>query len=406
MMGCNSRGIPNRNTEWVHRKNQIRYMVFDILNDEAAEGRNDEYPITVCYIGENGKKWGKPLANFLEKMECVESQAYPMSWTGRTPWIPYLVDRADGVKGHYAIGRWNPAGYQEVWNLHTHEWGAFSDDVLTLANTLELLKELRIPTGEPVKSQWNSRRERINAIAASAPPYVEVLAQRPLDFPPLKINVTNDEHYKATEGLWYFIDIAELDSDAARDAIVESMRTAGALAGFRTSGSPFDKMVLRRGLNQSARDQIAEANMNYVGNVGTHGPVIWGNRTARGGLLPELVLVVTVLHEVGRKAHQLMMTGNPFDLSAWATLESRANEILADFIRARRLPPNGVNLFHFSARNCVLHMTFPWSALLGDTLGTFEINATVERDGFSFNLDRDLANLIDEVVSLDWILMG
>lgn len=60
----------------------------------------------------------------------------------RTPWLPYLSDMADGVKGHYAIARWNPAGYREVWNLRSHQWTAFSDDVLTLDEALGMLRTI------------------------------------------------------------------------------------------------------------------------------------------------------------------------------------------------------------------------------------------------------------------------
>ncbi|MNG28618.1 hypothetical protein D3C85_372840 [compost metagenome] len=60
----------------------------------------------------------------------------------RTPYAPYLADRADGCKGHYAIARWNPAGYQEVWNLRRHAWGSFSDDVLTLTEAEDMLKSI------------------------------------------------------------------------------------------------------------------------------------------------------------------------------------------------------------------------------------------------------------------------
>jgi hypothetical protein len=64
------------------------------------------------------------------------------------PWLPYLSDRADGVRGHYAIARWNPAGYREVWNLRRHHWGAFSDEVLTFDQALVLLQSLVIPTAD------------------------------------------------------------------------------------------------------------------------------------------------------------------------------------------------------------------------------------------------------------------
>jgi len=62
--------------------------------------------------------------------------------TARTAYAPYLVDRADGCKGHYAIGRWNPGGYQEVWNLRAHCWTAASDEVLTLEEATKMLESI------------------------------------------------------------------------------------------------------------------------------------------------------------------------------------------------------------------------------------------------------------------------
>lgn len=66
------------------------------------------------------------------------------------PWVPYLTDRADGVAGHYAIARWNPAGYREVWNLRNHRWASASDDVLCLEEADSLLRQIVIPTVKPV----------------------------------------------------------------------------------------------------------------------------------------------------------------------------------------------------------------------------------------------------------------
>lgn len=60
----------------------------------------------------------------------------------REAWVPYLVDRADGVQGHFAIARWNPAGYREVWNLRTHQWSSFSDDVLTADEAFGMLRTI------------------------------------------------------------------------------------------------------------------------------------------------------------------------------------------------------------------------------------------------------------------------
>jgi hypothetical protein len=73
-------------------------------------------------------------------------------------WVPYLSDRADGVQGHYAIARWNPRGYREVWNLRRHAWGAFSDDVMSLEEADYLLQQITIPTRKPTppaaQRQW------------------------------------------------------------------------------------------------------------------------------------------------------------------------------------------------------------------------------------------------------------
>ena len=70
----------------------------------------------------------------------------------REPWTPYLSDRADGVPGNYAIARWNPAGYREVWNLRKQAWGSFSDDVLTHEQAHGLLQKFAF-SGQPQSSE-------------------------------------------------------------------------------------------------------------------------------------------------------------------------------------------------------------------------------------------------------------
>lgn len=67
----------------------------------------------------------------------------------RQPWEPYLSDRADGVRGRYAIARWNPRGYREVWSLWSHRWASASEDVLTLEKAESLLQAIIIPTAQP-----------------------------------------------------------------------------------------------------------------------------------------------------------------------------------------------------------------------------------------------------------------
>jgi hypothetical protein len=74
----------------------------------------------------------------------------------RVPYMPYLSDRADGCKGHYAIARWVPdRDVREVWNLRRHHWAAFSDEVLTLEQATELLRKLVIPSA-PLTNEGGS----------------------------------------------------------------------------------------------------------------------------------------------------------------------------------------------------------------------------------------------------------
>ncbi|MDM0041830.1 hypothetical protein QTI05_22510 [Variovorax sp. J22R193] len=79
-----------------------------------------------------------------------EASAAPVQEEAREPWLLYLSDRADGVKGRYAIARWNPAGYREVWNLRRHRWSSASDDVLTLEEAHALLKTVTLAAPQPV----------------------------------------------------------------------------------------------------------------------------------------------------------------------------------------------------------------------------------------------------------------
>jgi len=83
-------------------------------------------------------------------------------------WVPFLSDRSDGVQGHYAIARWNPRGYREVWNLRRHAWGAFSDDVMSLEEADYLLQQITIPTRKPTPPAASAQScycERCEALA-------------------------------------------------------------------------------------------------------------------------------------------------------------------------------------------------------------------------------------------------
>ena len=92
-----------------------------------------------------------PIVKRPASLADVDAATPASAVEARESWILYLSDRADGVRGHYAIARWNPRGYREVWNLHSHRWSSASDGVLTLAEATELLKNIVIPKGEPPK---------------------------------------------------------------------------------------------------------------------------------------------------------------------------------------------------------------------------------------------------------------
>lgn len=90
--------------------------------------------------------------------DCEDAAKLIRELVQRQPWMPYLSDRADGCKGRYAIARWNPAGYREVWNLRTHKWAAFSDEVLSLEQAHNLLCHLTIPTAAPQEQAASRNR--------------------------------------------------------------------------------------------------------------------------------------------------------------------------------------------------------------------------------------------------------
>ena len=103
---------------------------------------------------------GKPCEFWVVPVRQIPAEAVDAAPVAQEPvaWLPYLADRADGVQGHYAIARHNLAGYREVWNLRSHRWAAFSDDVLTKEQALNLLQKLTIPTAPPAVEQPDTVR--------------------------------------------------------------------------------------------------------------------------------------------------------------------------------------------------------------------------------------------------------
>lgn len=62
--------LPKIDSIWSHHTNGGEYVVYDITNENT---QNEKYPINISYRGANGRKWSKPLDNFLRTM--VESEA-------------------------------------------------------------------------------------------------------------------------------------------------------------------------------------------------------------------------------------------------------------------------------------------------------------------------------------------
>lgn len=77
--------------------------------------------------------------NILTPMEANELRAGLNDHAARAaepePWVPYLLDRADGVRGHYCIARMTDKGIRETWSPKKESWGAFSDTVFVLGKT-------------------------------------------------------------------------------------------------------------------------------------------------------------------------------------------------------------------------------------------------------------------------------
>lgn len=69
-----------------------------------------------------------------------EQQRVEIAAPPPAPWELRLYDRADGVKGHYCVGRYNPAGYHEFWNedQFCSAGEVFTDRAMALLKAREL----------------------------------------------------------------------------------------------------------------------------------------------------------------------------------------------------------------------------------------------------------------------------
>ncbi|MFY2597027.1 hypothetical protein ACOTHJ_13685 [Achromobacter xylosoxidans] len=70
LIGAGLASEPPVGSTWRH-KNGNRYTVFAILNKDSD--RQDEYPTSVAYVGDNGKTWVRPLHRWHSSMTLVSA---------------------------------------------------------------------------------------------------------------------------------------------------------------------------------------------------------------------------------------------------------------------------------------------------------------------------------------------
>lgn len=63
--------VPSVGSLWRHYNGNV-YRVFAITN--AHTERPDTYPITVCYAGENGRQWSRPLDRWRASMTEISPE--------------------------------------------------------------------------------------------------------------------------------------------------------------------------------------------------------------------------------------------------------------------------------------------------------------------------------------------
>lgn len=56
--------LPREGSYWKHRNGNI-YQVKEVSNESDRQG---EYPVTITYVGPNGKKWSKTAFKWFDKM--------------------------------------------------------------------------------------------------------------------------------------------------------------------------------------------------------------------------------------------------------------------------------------------------------------------------------------------------
>ena len=67
--------IPKKHSLWRHHSRRL-YVVVLITNEHTEHP--DRYPVTVCYVGSNGRAWSKSLKRFHETMtRCADQRVIP-----------------------------------------------------------------------------------------------------------------------------------------------------------------------------------------------------------------------------------------------------------------------------------------------------------------------------------------
>ena len=61
--------VPTRHSQWKHY-NGCEYKVIEIANCHSV---NERYPITVVYMGNNGRVWCRPLSDWHRSMTKLEN---------------------------------------------------------------------------------------------------------------------------------------------------------------------------------------------------------------------------------------------------------------------------------------------------------------------------------------------
>ena len=168
-------------------------------------------------------------------------------------WVPYLSDRADGVSGHYAIARWNPRGYREVWNLRRHAWGAYSDDVLSLEEADTLLRLIEIPTRKVETPQPAQPQQEPVAWAKKA---MELAADLSIESLRLGSYERKDTYEQSGRASWQTVEIRQ-KREGARERLRQHLYTSPPAPS--QYGSPeLQAMIVARAIEKDKSEQPAQ----------------------------------------------------------------------------------------------------------------------------------------------------